>query len=104
MSDFHCPLCRKPLNVNKKLSDLKNRKDSDPVYFYVCDGKSKQSPHAPCVWKADSLVVTTDNFGRFTMKISRVFRLWIEDADLHEELDQFKEFMRTERGKRLQPN
>ena len=104
MSDFHCPLCRKPLNVNKKLSDLKNRKDSDRVYFYVCDGKSKQSPHAPCIWQADLLVVTTDSFGRFTMKVSRLFRLWIEDAELHEELDTFKDFMRQERVERLGRN
>ena len=92
------------LCLNKKLSDLRNRKDTERVYFCVCDGQSKQSPHASCILKADSIVVTTDSFGRFTMKVARVFRFWIEDADLHEELDKFKMFMRTERGKRLPAN
>ena len=101
MSDFHCPLCRKSLNVNKKLSVLKTPKESDRIYFYVCNGQSKQSPHGPCIWKYDTQAVTVDSFGRLTMKVSRVFRVWIEDADLHEELDQFKDYMQKQRGERL---
>ena len=80
---------------------MKTPEESDRIYFYVCNGQSKQSPHGPCMWKYDSQAVTLDSFGRFTMKVARVFRLWIEDSDLHDLLDEFKDYILKQRASRL---
>ena len=98
---FKCDTCSRRCKLNKKLSQLRGRAESERVYYWVCDGQSKQSPHAPAVYILQSLSIMTDSFGRITSRVDKVTRIMIEDAEMHELLDEFKAYMREERYKRL---
>lgn len=103
MYKFRCPICSRRCNLNKKLSDIKGREEKDRVYHWECDGQHPQNPHPPTIYKVESLSIMTDSAGRIQTKTDKITRLWIEDSDVYELLDQWKQFMNEERYKRLQP-
>jgi len=98
---FKCPACGRKCRLNKKLSDIRGREEGERVYQWECDGQSLQAPHPPTIYRVESLSVMTDGFGRVQSKIEKVTRLWIEDAELHELLDAWKEWMREKQYKHL---
>lgn len=102
MHKFKCPVCRCPCDYNPKLSEVKGKPENERIYVYVCNGqKSKQTPHGPIVWREQIESVVLDQFGRVQNKISKLTRIAIEDAEMHELLDEFKDYMREQRYKRL---
>lgn len=101
MYKFKCPTCGRRCKLNKKLSELRGREEKDRVYYWECDGQSPQVPHPPTDYKVQSLSIKTDGFGRIISKADKVTRLWIEDSDIHDLLDQWKQWMAEQRYARL---
>jgi len=101
MPKFKCPDCSRGCILNKKLSDIRGRPESERLYVWVCDGQSKQSPHGPTVFREQVESVVLDGFGRIQNKISKITKIIVEDGEMHELLDEFKTFMREERYRHL---
>ena len=101
MSKFRCPRCGLKCQLNKKLSEIRDREEKDRIYFWECPGIKADSPHAPTIYKQRSLSFMTDAFGRITSTIDELTQLTLEDSNIHELMDQWKDYMSEERYKRL---
>lgn len=87
--------------MNKRLSEIRLRSESDKILFYQCDGANSRKPHFPTIWKLEVVSIMFDAAGRISFKLNKVTRYTIEDAEAHEMLDRFKVYMGEERYKRL---
>ena len=96
---FKCPECTKRCQLNKKLSDIRGRKEGERVYVWICDGRHKNKIHAPIIWREQIESITLDDVGRVQNKISKLTRIMIEDGEAHELLDDFKQYMSDQASK-----
>lgn len=101
MPSFKCNKCGLKCQLNKKLSELRNKEDKDRIHVWECPGTKADSPHPPALYLVEPITIMTDAFGRVTVTIDKITQLMLEDSNLHELTDQWREWMREERYKRL---